>query len=263
MSAVAELTAAVGVVEHRHDQLLSSYLEALDDASHKPPGSYLSRKLVESHVKRRLKVLAAVYTQHAVVGRDRERYERMAADAKAFADTLPSLRFATVLALFPIVVVLAGPLWGALSGVSFDGWKVEGTGDILMFVVWGAGLVYYLGGIGPRAFRRKRALLYPGDRTETADAEADDGGRNAYRCEEAVFEALGRGRPVERSLDYILGAVVVGLLFLFAPIIGLLGGMLFWGDAESVPTGLIFLGYIPSIALGIWMRRNWRRRRWR
>jgi hypothetical protein len=259
-----EALAAVeaGVVEHHHDELLTAYLEALDDASQKR-GAYFARKLVESHVKRRLKTLADVYTQHAVVGRDRERYERMAADARTFAGTLPSLRLATVLALFPIAVVLFGPLWGALSGVSFDGWRIEGTGDIVMTALYGAFLVYYIAGLAPKAFRRKRGLLYPGAWHETADAEEGDGGRNAYRCEEAVFEALGRGRPTERSLDYILAAVVTGVLFVFGPILGLLAGVPIWGDAEDVPVPLVFLGYIPSIALAVWLRRNWRRRRWR
>src|SRR4051794_39890655 len=79
----------------------------------------------------------------------------------------------------------------------------------------------------------------------------------------AYLPALGRGRPTERSLDYILAAVVTGVLFVFGPILGLLAGVTIWGDAEDVPVPLVFLGYIPSIALAVWLRGNWRRRRWR
>jgi hypothetical protein len=122
----------------------------------------------------------------------------------------------------------------------------------VFYVVW---LVVYVGGLLPRGFRRKRACLLPD--------EDDADGRNAYRSERALFEALGRGRPTERPLDYILGAALTALLVLAAPLLGLLAGLPFYGDAEDVPVGLMFAGYIPAIVAAVWLWRAWRQRVWR
>jgi hypothetical protein len=240
-------------LERFHADLLASYLAALDDAS--TARRYIARKLVESHVKRRLEVLASVFAQHALLGDERERHERLAKDARAFADTLSSWRLTTGLALFPILLALAGPIGGAFAGLSFDGWRLEDAGDVVTLVIYGLGLAVYLGGLLPRAFRRKRACLFPD--------EADPEGRNAYRCEEAVFSALGRARPLERPLDYLLYALVTGLLLLFAPIVGLVAALPFVADVQDVPVAVMLAGYIPGVIAALWLRRRWQDRRWR
>jgi len=255
-------------VEELHARLLASYMLALDTASQPKPRKtplpefalrkgdrhrqYTTRKLVESHVKRRLELLASIYTQHALTGPAREPYERLAADASAFAATLSLWRLATWLAVVPIALALAGPLGSALAGVSFDGWTVNSTGDLVWLLVYVAFLVYYLGGLLPNAFHRKRSCLL---------SESD--GRNTYRCEADLFEALGRGRPTERSLDLILGAVVAVPLLVFGPIVGVLVGLLIWDDAKDVPVLFVLAGYIPGgIATALlWLAR--RDRRWR
>lgn len=272
MSAVEQRSPAAHesalAVEELHARLLTSYMLALDEASQPKPRrfdppprtrrkgdrrrQYTTRKLVESHVKRRLELLASIYTQHALAGPAREPYERLAADASAFAATLSFWRLATWLAVLPIAIALAGPVGSALTGVSFDGWTVNSTGDVVWLLIYAAFLVYYLGSLLPNAFHRKRSCLL---------SESD--GRNTYRCEAELFEALGRGRPTERSLDLILGAAVAVPLFVFGPIVGVLVGLLIWDDAKDVPVLFILAGYVPGgiVTALLWLA--WRDRRWR
>jgi hypothetical protein len=128
-----------------------------EDASH--VRRFIARKLVEARIRRRLETLASVYGQHALLGTDRARYERLADDARAFAGTLPSRRVTTWLAIVPVLLALAGPIGGTLSGVSFDRWRLHDGGDIAMAVIYGVGLAIYLGGLLPRAFQQKRSFV--------------------------------------------------------------------------------------------------------
>jgi hypothetical protein len=235
-------------VEHGHRELLACYAAALADASRQR--RYLARKLVESHIKRRLESLAAIYTQTALVEPDRERYEALASDARAFADTLSMWRLATWLAFFPISLALIGPLVGLAKGVSFDGWHLD-SGDVVLVLLSAAFLVVYVGGLLPRAFWRKRALLFPGPE------------RNAYSCEDAAFFALGRTKRKEMRWDYAIAGMAAGLLLLFGPILGILVGLAFWSDAEDIPVPLILAGYIPGGFALRWVVRHSKQREWR
>jgi hypothetical protein len=199
--------------------------------------------LAESHVKRRLDALAAIYAQISLVDPDRDRYEALAGDTRAFADTLSMWRVATWLAIVPIAIALVPPVVGVFAGVSFDGWHAD-TGDLVVLGVCAAFLAVYVGGLLPRAFWRKRELLFP------------DAGRNAYACEEAAFAAVGRGRPLETRWDYTVAFVAAGLLVLFGPILGLAVGALIWSDVEDIPAPVLLAGYLPG---GFAVYRVWQR----
>jgi hypothetical protein len=252
MTAVAQRSQAgatdIAEVERCHHALLESYVAALADASRAQ--RFAARKMVESHVKRRLEALAAIYTQTALVGSDRERYEALATDARAFADTLSMWRLATWIAVFPIAVALVGPVVSVFRGVSFDGWHAD-IGDVVVLGLSGVFLIVYVGGLLPRAFWRKRELLYPSE------------DRNAYAREEAAFTALGRGRPLEQRWDFVIAGVASGLLLLLGPVLVVVAALPLVDDVRDIPNVLLLAGYLPGAVAVTWMTRRARRREWR
>jgi hypothetical protein len=249
MTAVAHRSRSdIAEVERCHQELLVSYTAALADASfHR---QYVARKMVEAHVKRRLEALAAIYTQTSLVDPDRERYETLACDTRAFADTLSMWRLASWIALIPIALALVGPVVGVFDGVSLDSWRPHDV-DPVAIVFSSAFLVFYVGGFLPRAFWRKRALLFP------------DADRNAYAREAAAFTSVGRGRPMERRWDYAPAYLAGTLLVLFGPILVIIALLPLVGDARDIPVPVLLLGWIPGVLALIWLWDRAKSRTWR
>jgi hypothetical protein len=225
---------ACAKVMELHRALMAEYSEVLQRASQpKPrkgsesrkfwrwelpkrpaPRPYGSRRLCESHVKRRLNVLASIYKQESLVGSDeaaRAAYEQAAGESQSFADSLTFWRLPTWLALLPLFGGALSQVGGLMEGVELDD----------PFVLGWIGLwLLYFGGFAVAIlvsnFHRKRTVLYPSwkadERLRGTVKEGPDDERNVYRSEEGLFDSLRRGRPLEQPLDFYAWTFVAAIL---------------------------------------------------
>jgi hypothetical protein len=256
-----------------HRRLLDEYVHVLQEASTPraskwarklvgDPASrspYASRKLAEAHIRRRLLTLAAIYCQLGVI-HDRPlgaELVRAGRDCETFAGTLSAWRLPTVLAILPLVIGVLGQIRGALADVNVE----SVIGAAVAYVLYGAALAFVF---VRRAFRHKRKLFYPNAAAAERPGGAGDAddGRNVYRSERELFDALGWAKPIEAPLDQIAVALVtssIALAILAFGIIVVKDPDQHAGVWYSLTAASLVIGVLP-IRLGL---RTLGRRRWR
>jgi hypothetical protein len=223
--------------ENAYLDLMAAYNRALGRASH-PVGSqagsgmgstYLTRLMVKTHIRARLKALAAAYAEVAAAiepasenSPARRWLDGAREDCERIATALPAIRFR------PLLLAVISPA-AALLSITIPGWLgyalLALAGAIPTFVV----LAYMT---TRSSYRGKRQILMPGalkidemPENQQVSAFESKGALiidNAYLAENLAFGAIGRDKRLETQLDrsikhagLLLLAEGTGLLPLF------------------------------------------------
>ena len=186
------------VMHGSHGTALGRLLGPLDELLDLVGRRWMTRRLIASHIRRRLSWLSAAYAQSSALAEARDQatfaeWLRRAREATAeFADSLPTWRTPSAFALLAPTIALIGFARGVISYVAFG---------VLIVLV----LVIYLSVPLVFAFRRKRAhFLRPA---------VED--KNVYQCENDLFELIGRRKPREFQVDAGLAGVWTVVIFAF------------------------------------------------
>jgi hypothetical protein len=174
-------------------------------------------------------------------------------------------RNALILATTDCVGPAAGPGWPRqLDRGAFKDVPIKDFLPILLLYAaytLGIGLVFVL-----RAFNRKRELFLPGWKAaerllKRQPIGTDHDGRNVYRSEEVLFDALGRKRPLEQPLDSLVGLLVVLAIYAVGVEVALSTNDVFDDPGGALLTFVPF--GVAAFALNLWGLRRLHFRRWR
>jgi hypothetical protein len=206
-----------------HSDLLAKYLAVLAEGATwtawrypggLPSSGTLSRlmlnRLVEAHVKKRLRIVARAYLQIGEGLRTelddecRAWFEEARRACTNLAESLTSLKRPGIVALVSPAIALGGLI--AKAPVS-----LHSVGSAVLRVAAASSFFAFLLVLAFRdSHREKRRLFLWGDFTDTAAGEEPK--RNIYRSEDRLFALIRRRKPRELSLDTVLWWV--GLTFL-------------------------------------------------
>lgn len=197
---------------------------------------WMTRRLVRSHVRRRLLWVSAAYAQlHALAeARDRAGFAEWLHNARGrtaeVADSLPTWRAPSALAVLAPTIALVGAARGVIPYVAVAG--------VIVLL-----LVFYLSIPLVFAFRRKRAFFL--------DPVVDD--RNVYECEDELFRMIERRKPREFQLDVGFVAIVVVVMYALV--------VLAVGLDSIAKEGLLGILGFAIIVAAIWAQ-DWYASRW-